>query len=154
MFNMRSNSLVLSFLWILSLIVPAALFCEDFTFNVPIELNNLHLDIEKGSVNCYVEREDGVGIGGAIGEFNITNGNYNGIFTVAFNAAPGRDPAKGTQWCCGLFLKARGYGYFQRPSILFSNNPEYKYDTTKPFIVSDCGNIPASNPKITRNPKK
>ncbi len=87
-----------------------------FTFQVPVQLTNLNLYIEKGKVLCNIKDKGGnymPAVGSTTGgspEFVITGGNFNGIITVKHDVD---NPWAAAQYECGLYLKHSGMAYFE-----------------------------------------
>jgi hypothetical protein len=93
--------------------LPAA--ADDFTFEIPITIKNMHPDITQGWVDCFTSRgikdngkpsiqgNDKIGDGSTA--FKISSGNYHGNIIVRFNALPGMNPAEAVAYRCHLRLR-------------------------------------------------
>jgi hypothetical protein len=91
-----------------------------FTFDVPIELNNLHPDFRQGQIWCNAVRfpDDAIRTGRLAGSENITNGGgspvfaissgrYSGSQTVTLDdtfVVPGRRAADANGYSCRIRL--------------------------------------------------
>jgi hypothetical protein len=87
----------------------------DFTFNVPVNIQNAHPDLRQGTVQCRVFKVAGDytagneiarsgGVSGAPGITLDSNGNYNGTFTVLAETNSGKNPAEGRFYECDLYF--------------------------------------------------
>lgn len=95
----------------------------DFTFNVPVEVQNLHQSVIGISVSCvaspaeydivsnsYFTGYTPLGAQSNLVGFSTTeimpvpDGNYSGTVTVAFGTNPGRQPSDADFYLCGLNL--------------------------------------------------
>ena len=94
---------------------------EQFTFQVPVKLNNLHKDITKAKVNCVVMNSQNMVLpattisGSSDVSFDIVGGNYTGTVTVKQNV---ENPWFAVTYGCDIFLKSKYEGSFRRPSTL------------------------------------
>lgn len=112
-----------------------------FTFTVPVELINLHPDIVEGKVKVEVkDARATVLIASAEKKFRIVNGNFKGNLVLAFRALPGKRPDLAGFWGATLFLRTKDSDQFEH-ALSLTANPPYEADRSKPFCISDSGNI-------------
>jgi hypothetical protein len=98
-----------------------------FTFDVPVELNNLHPDFRQGRVTCYAQIYlPGSFAGatavtnGANSEFAITSGRYSGTVTVTLDdtfLAAGRRAGEANGYWCRIRLN-NGRDWLEPDAIL------------------------------------
>ena len=86
---------------------PHAAQAEDFTFTVPIELHNIHPDLDTLVVDCEVLTVPGIARIGSRRVFIrlVREGDamgFSGDVVVAFDAAVGLDPSLGRAYSCTL----------------------------------------------------
>lgn len=88
--------LTIVILAVILVLVATPVAAEDFSFDVPVRLNNLHPDFTQGNVVCSVSGPDPSRFG-AVSTFGhggqsflITGGRYDGVVTIAFNASQAR----------------------------------------------------------------
>jgi len=91
---------------------------EQFTFHVPVELKNLHKDIQKGKIECIVYNEKTNPLPPASPwqnhfDFDIAGGNYIQTVTVKLNI---ENPWLATKYGCSLWLKSKYNTNWARPS--------------------------------------
>lgn len=91
---------------------------EHFTFQVPVSLTNLHQEIEKGRITCYVTDSQNKILPAASPwqnsvDVNITGGNYQGAVTVKLNVD---NPWLAATYSCAVYLKSKYEGSFRSPS--------------------------------------
>jgi hypothetical protein len=121
---------------------------EDFTFNIPFELHNIHPNIKQGFVNVIVYTKDYVptlqpnslGVSSRVcydsSGFEIVNGEYVGTLVVKMDALSKTVPGK----------RAQDAFYYEVQLVLndsyYDNDTggvrrmldgTYGYDTSKPF---------------------
>ncbi len=112
-----------------------------FTFTVPVELINLHPDIVEGKVKIeFMDRRAEVLIASSEKKFQIVNGNFKKNLVLAFRALPGQKPDLAGFWSADLFLRTKDSDNFDH-SLSLTANPPYEADRSKPFSISDFGNI-------------
>ena len=86
---------ILGALVALTLLQPAAARADDFTFVVPVRLDNLHSDIVEGMVSCAVSQDRdspwaGPEVGRESATFTISGGRYRGEVTVVVKQLDGK----------------------------------------------------------------
>ncbi len=59
---------------------------------------------------------------------------------LAFRALPGKRPDLAKYWEATLFLRTKGSDQFEH-ALSLTANPPYEADRSKPFSISDYGNI-------------
>lgn len=106
----------------------------DFTFNVPINIQNAHPDVRQATVMCRVFKVRGNytaenEVADSRHETGLTipldsNGNYRGTLTVPVTTQPGKNTADGRYYECDLVFNghslqndagATGAAYESRP---------------------------------------
>ena len=107
---------VLLFGGILVLLMLTECIAAQFTFQVPVQLNNVNLYIEKGQVLCNIKDQNGnymPAVGATTGgspEFVISGGNFNSTVIVKHDVD---NPWVAVKYECSLYLKHSGMAYFQ-----------------------------------------
>jgi hypothetical protein len=91
---------------------------EQFTFQVPVKLSNLHKDIERARVTCYATNSQNTVLPADAPwqnnvDLNIVGGNYTGTVTVKLNV---ENPWLAANYNCSFFLKSKYEGNFRNPS--------------------------------------
>ncbi len=85
-----------------------------FTFNVPVNIQKVHKDVEKAYVLCVVSDSEmpllpigavHAGYGGT--EVPLNNGAYNGTVTVRITSMDKGDPAGVSYWGCFLVFQIK-----------------------------------------------
>jgi hypothetical protein len=108
----------------------------DFTFHVPVELNNISSSYVKGMVFCEIL--DAVNHGMAVSsskEFILVGGNFNGTAEVALSMPTGQDRAAAKGWQCEVNLFSTNGAQWPLVKI-----PDI--DTTKPLKTFVNGKLP------------
>jgi hypothetical protein len=86
----------------------------DFKFTVPIDVKDLHPDIQAVRVECVASTDEhspygGVTIGKKHRDFTLVNGSYRGTAIISFDANPGKEPGRAKGWACSMrFIKTNG----------------------------------------------
>lgn len=112
-----------------------------FTFTVPVELINLHPEIVEGKVKIEImDARAEVLIALSEKKFQIVNGNFKNNLVLAFRALRGQRPDLARFWTANLFLRKKDSDQFTH-ALSFTANPPYEADRSKPFSISDYGNI-------------
>jgi hypothetical protein len=84
---------------------------SDFTFNVPLNLQNLHTEVRSAYVDCRVFKTRGdytaASVIGGGGRYKTdipvdSNGNYRGTLTVGFDADSGKNASDARYYECDL----------------------------------------------------
>ncbi len=89
---------------LLFLAMPLTAWAADFTFNVPVNVQNQNDDITQGEVRCSVGKGNQT-INEGVQYFTLDNlGNFQDTVTVDFNAPAGSDPATVDSYRCFLKL--------------------------------------------------
>ena len=84
----------------------------DFTFEVPVDVSNLHPDITRATISCTAVRyptTGGFGGGVIVGrsmDYNLTltDRAYRGTITVEANAIAAHRPGEANGYECGLYF--------------------------------------------------
>ncbi len=81
----------------------------DFTFNVKVDLDSVHQDVQIVQVNCQVSSSAVFDVPAdtvAQGYMNVPlqNGAYHGTLAVSASHGVGKDPGLGKVYRCDLFL--------------------------------------------------
>ena len=101
------NKILLTCRVLLFLAMPLTAWAADFTFNVPVNVQNQGQDITQGEVLCYVGKGKQWVNEGGVQYFTLDSlGNFQDTVTVDFNATEGSDPATVNSYRC--FLKLIG----------------------------------------------
>jgi hypothetical protein len=95
--------------FLLLLVAPLTAAAIDFTFNVPVNVQNQNENVVNGEVRCSTVRNDATRefiIGEGVQFFTLDSlGNFQDTLTVAFNADTNEDPALASSYTCVLRLK-------------------------------------------------
>jgi hypothetical protein len=128
---------------------------EDFTFNVPVKVSNLHPDLKRGAVNCTVGGKENqkVGTSGYV-YFPITNGGFDGIVPVKFNASPPSNNIYASSWVCSLNFQDNpvwitNYTSTWACDVMKSGGP-YPMDPNVPCVAHQKGTISTALTKPVR----
>ncbi|THB80838.1 MAG: hypothetical protein D3926_05080 [Desulfobacteraceae bacterium] len=127
----RNAALIIAFI----LSTATASSAEDFTFNIPVKVKNMHPQIKKLYCHCgvYVPGSKHF-MGSGYTRVPLKNGAYSGTVTLKFNAK-GYDPATAEKWHCHmLFEKDRGLGM-----NIVELKQKKMVDTTKPVFTDVFG---------------
>lgn len=98
----------------------AAAAAADFTFNVKVDLDSIHQDVQTVQVNCQVSSSAVFDVPGdtvAQGFMNVPlqSGAYHGTLVVSASHGQGKDPSLGKNYRCDLLLaKANAFNYPQQ----------------------------------------
>jgi hypothetical protein len=118
-------------------------YAEDFTYNVPVEINNLHPDLKVGQISCSLINKTSEMIGKGSANFDIVNGNYSGTVVVKFNTSIPSNNVNAYKWACALYLSKN---YLPTPNDIARDVTKiggpYPRDTSKPFKDYTEGMIP------------
>ena len=118
---------------------PGAVFAEDFTFNIPIELRNLPPELNKWILQASVADQYGRPIGRGELIFN-TSGPYVKTVQIKFNANPGKLPADAVKWQAILFAILSDGSYCAPPDVKCL--PAGLQDPNSPAVHFVFGGIP------------
>lgn len=90
---------------LLFLAAPMTVTATDFTFNVPVNVQNQSINVTQGEVRCSAGKGKG-SIGEGVQYFTLDNlGNFQDTLIVDFSATAGNDPATADSYECVLKLK-------------------------------------------------
>jgi hypothetical protein len=89
------------------LLAPLTATAADFTFNVPVNVQNQNENIDRGEVQCNVLRAQQTSQNRSIGQgvqfFTLDNsGSFQGTLTIAIFANTDEDPAEARSYTCEL----------------------------------------------------
>jgi hypothetical protein len=106
------------FLWLL--VAPLTAMAADFTFNIPVTIQNQNAAINNGEVRCtvYLERRilKQTPMGEGVQFFSLDSlGNFQGTLTVAIFVSD--DPADVQSYDCVLRLQDNNGDFIQHHSI-------------------------------------
>lgn len=104
---MKLKKMLAGHLFVLALVFPPTVSAEDFTFNVGVDLTNLHEDASKVQVVCVVGNSPSVFGESTIGAANKyidvpADGVLNTSVELQFNANAGKNPADATNYRCTI----------------------------------------------------
>lgn len=151
--KMKLNKILAGLLFVLALAFPHAVLAEDFTFNVEVDLTNLHEDVTEIMVVCQVFEESPPF---AISEFGNLGGGFSKIkapksgelkttVPIKFDVFSSDNPADANFYKCFLRLFV-GKEFSnsgipdQRSSCATLDDPLCAF-LDKPFSVSLVGSI-------------
>lgn len=112
---------------LLLLAMPLTAWAADFTFNVPVNIQNQEAGINNGEVRCSAYFRQPLSNANRIGEgvqfFAVdTQGSFQGTLTVAFYADQGDAPEDARFYTCVLRLQVDGGAYIEQSSPENSGN--------------------------------
>jgi hypothetical protein len=140
---------------VLAMIIPGVVSvaqAEDFTFTVPLKLNNLHAKVGMVRVFCQALNPSGVLIGGGNTVVPVgPTGNVSQNVIVAFNAEPNRIAGDASQYRCWFDMKAKEDPIYMQPNS--TNVPMYQAKPGTAFVPVVSGQIPRSASMSTPAPK-
>lgn len=131
------NVIKLVIIFSVVIVFSTSLMAADFTFNVPVQLNNLCKSITHITVMCQVM--DGVnGTGNMVGHkqtnrIPVSGSSFNQTIKVSFNADNGKNRTDAKSYSCGLsieFASASTSTVFQKSAMAKYGCP---IDDSKPF---------------------
>lgn len=107
---MKFKKLLAGHLLVLALVFPHAVSAEDFTFDLKLELSNLHRDVAKIRLYCGASISDA---GGMIGDGDLEidvppDGGINNTVQLTFNASPGKNLSDAKVWRCDAYFFKQG----------------------------------------------
>ncbi len=121
-----------------------------FTIRVPIQLQNLHPDIDKMKVKCWTfHGEDATKFENRIGEGQtikeVVGLQLDRIIVVRFDAINGKDPEDADRYHCSLTFHKLGIG-FRKPqrygSVAADKEPSWIVsEEAAPFKIDTHGNL-------------
>jgi hypothetical protein len=122
MHSLRSQTVMMFAVGVLTLGAAAVGWAADFNITVPVRISNLDPGVAKVRVICSVKPATGVT---TIGSAYVDNspdagGNFNKNVLVSFNAYSGMDPAIATRYSCYLAL----VGINGTPMCDIGNSPQ------------------------------
>jgi hypothetical protein len=113
------------------------------TFNVPLQLINLHQNVTEVSVQCVCNDYTNAVVS-TTGRSNSArpdaNGNINQTVTVTVQALAGKDLANARNYSCALGIKFVGVDGWGNPSTV-STHPELQPKAGAPFVSQVYGTI-------------
>lgn len=105
----------------LASLAATRLSAADFTFNVPVNISNLHPGVDEVRIQCAVTKGYDFGTGPlrphpdliAWGHKSLGKpvSGYSGTVAVTIDSLPGKDPAEGKMYKCKLLLMKSGASY-------------------------------------------
>lgn len=111
---MNSKNFIAVYFIMFGLAFPLAVSAEDFTFNVGVNLSNMHPEIVSMKLRCSAKQGPNVIIGtGENAEKISADGTFNATVPVSFNADSGKNPADATVAICILHLGLRNGTFLQ-----------------------------------------
>jgi hypothetical protein len=107
---MKLKKILTGHFLVLVLALPNAALAEDFTFNLQVNLSELHSDVAKVRIYCAASISPG---GGIIGEGDLeidvpANGAINNNVQIKFNAGAGRNLSDAKVYRCATYLFKQG----------------------------------------------
>ncbi len=150
---MKLNKMLAGPLLVLALVFPQVVLAEDFTFNVEVNLSNMHQDVAKFRIHCGASISHS---GGMVGEKVLdidvpANGAINNTFQLAFNANPGKNLTEAKVYRCETRLINRNSP--NSPAVAYESNssmcqnPNNAWQCGKlgsPFAMGFSGSFPES----------
>ena len=135
---------IVQFIVVLSL-SASFVYAADFTFEVPVELRNVHPDFNQGNVFC--ELRDGSGLAmGPVGSyrFPIVGGNYTGSVIVEISTI---DASRARRYRCELALtRSVATGTREGDLLEAAVVSRYGRNATAPSVWQVQGDIPSPTP--------
>jgi len=126
---------------------------EDFSFTVPLRLNNLHSQVDFVRVACQALHNSGAVVGGWSTSVPVgPTGNVSQDVVVAFNAVPNRVVSDATQYKCWFQLHGKGdhMSLWQDPNS--GTVIMYKAKPGTAFVPMVSGPIPKSKAAVMVTP--
>ena len=121
-----------------------------FTIRVPVELRDVHPDVQGGEINCQVEDAQGLPVAGGTVPFSIDRKTrtFNATVPVSARLASGRSPTDARNYQCTLWLNdgnTRSLAY--APGA--QSNAKFEASPGTPFTPIVRGPISSSVPGVT-----
>jgi len=136
---MKLKKMMAGYLLVLALVFPYAVFAEDFTFNVGVDLKDLHEDVSKVRVYCTAQRlnQQGnfTGMGQAGEDLTVpANGTINTTVQLKFNAFLGKNSADVDAYNCTLlfYTASNDIGTPVAATSPTCSSPSNEWKCTKP----------------------
>jgi hypothetical protein len=140
---MRKFILAISMCLLVSvnLLMPDKAAESDFTFNVPVALHNIPSQVSKWLVWVLLDDEFHNRVAEGITYFTVTNGEYTGTVTVAFNARPGYQAATAKTYVIWMQCCLSNSNSYNMPNVLMKAGGQYPCDETKPLVQEIRGSL-------------
>jgi hypothetical protein len=124
-----------------NVVMPAHVADSDFTFNVPVALHNIPAPVTKWLVWVMLDDEYHNRVAEGTTYFTITNGEYTGAVTVAFNARAGYPAATAKTYVIWFECCLSNSNSYNMPNVLMKAGGQYPYDETKPLVQEIRGSL-------------
>ena len=148
---MKTSTWVVPILVVFIMGFTGAAQAEDFSFTVPLRLNNLHAQVESARVFCQALNASGALVGGGNTVVPIgSTGSVSSDVVVAFNAQPNQVASNATQFRCWFQLQAKG-DIWSDPNT--GTTMMYKAKPGTVFVPMVSGTIPKGQPATMSAPK-
>lgn len=121
--------------------IPAKAVASDFTFNVPVALHNIPVQVGKWLVWIMLDDEYHNRVAEGITYFTVTTGEYVGTVTVAFNARPGYQAATAKTYVIWMQCGLTNQNSYNMPNVLMKTGGQYPYDPSKPYVAEIRGSL-------------
>lgn len=129
-------------LWVsANFLLPNKAAGSDFTFNVPVALHNIPSQVSKWLVWVLLDDEYRNRVAEGQVYFTVTNGEYVGTVTVAFDARPGYQAATAKTYVIWLECCLANSNSYNSPDIIMKTSGQYPYDATKPIVWEIRGSL-------------
>lgn len=118
-----------------------------FTIQVPVELRDMHPDIQGGTVYCYIHDAQSTPVAGGGVQFSLDRNtrSFNQTLPVRTQLADGRSPADARTYECVLSLADFSDGTTSRPAAQGSaRNVKFEAAPGTPFTPIVTGSIPSA----------
>lgn len=120
----------------------------DLTLIVPVEIENLYLNVDQGKILCSIRVEDGPIIAFDSRDFDIVDGAYSNTFQFYFSVPVNEnfDPANNHIYVCSIALKDSAVSDIFQHAMKISAQAEWLEDFPAWARVSDESNMAAIGP--------
>jgi hypothetical protein len=129
------------FFFFVNIFMPAQAAASDFTFHVPVALHNIPSQVSKWLVWIMLDDEYHNRVAEGQVNLNVTNGEYVGTVTVAFNARPGYQAATAKTYVIWLECSLTMGNNYDMPDKIMKTTGQYPYDPSKPYVKEIRGSM-------------
>lgn len=120
---------------------------NEIVFTVPLRLENLHQNVNKVKVVCFVTKMDGTKVGEGEMEINVpSDGNLIRTVTIKAKSIEGRDIYTGVNWYCHFELGASSLNGFFLPVTPQHNTPDTPIEL---YVMANPAPVCALNGVLT-----
>ena len=129
-----TNLIILSSI-LFFIVMPATVQGEDFTFTIPVELNNIPKELVSWSIFVKVWNSSNMLIAIGAKHFSV-NGSLKIIYIVKFNAKPNINPASASRYDVQLMVRNPNNYKVANAKVVMRTSGPWPLDKTKPVVTT------------------